>query len=145
MLPLLSLMLTATCGWMDVSDKIPEPLFIEVVGDDYFWFVRYPGADGVLHTADDVHDTTNLHLPVATETSIAITSRDYLYTFGLPSLGLNQVAVPDLMFGLEFSFDEVGTYQLEGDQMCGFSHESLVGEVIVQEKEEFVRWLRLRN
>ena len=122
--------------------RIPSPLPIEVVGDDYYWFVRYPGADGQLHTQDDVEDTTNLHLPVATETHIKITSRDYLYTFGLPSLGISQVAVPDLMFGLEFTMNSVGTYELEGDQLCGFSHESLMGEIIVQSREDFINWLR---
>ena len=137
------LLLAALAGCDQPADyPIPNPLPIEVVGDEYYWFVRYPGADGQLHTADDVHDKTNLHLPVATETHIQITSRDYLYTFGLPSLGLNQVAVPDLMFGLKFSVDEVGTYQLKGDQLCGFSHESLMGRVIVQSREDFTTWLR---
>lgn len=138
--------LFALAGCDQSSDyQIPSPLPIEVVGNDYYWFVRYPGADGKLHTADDVHDTTNLHLPVATETHIQITSRDYLYTFGLPDLELNQVAVPDLMFGLKFSMDRVGTYQLEGDQLCGFSHESLMGRVFVQSRDEFTAWLRTQQ
>ena len=31
------------------------PLVIEVIGDDYYWHLRYPGPDGVLHTEDDIN------------------------------------------------------------------------------------------
>ena len=118
------------------------PLVIEVTGDDYYWHLRYPGPDGVLHTEDDIRTVGDLHLPAGKTAEIKLTSADYLYLFALPELELSQVAVPDLSFSLVLKVDNERTYRLEGDQMCGFSHDSLMGSVFVQSKQEFEDWMQ---
>ena len=118
------------------------PLVIEVIGDDYYWHLRYPGPDGVLHTEDDIRTVSDLHLPAGETAEIILTSADYLYLFALPELELSQVAVPDLSFSLVLKVDNERIYRLEGDQMCGFSHDSLMGSVFVQSKQEFEDWMQ---
>ena len=118
------------------------PLVIEVIGDDYYWHLRYPGPDGVLHTEDDIRTVSDLHLPAGETAEIKLTSADYLYLFALPELELSQVAVPDLSFSLVLKVDNERIYRLEGDQMCGFSHDSLMGSVFVQSKREFEDWMQ---
>lgn len=118
------------------------PLVIEVTGDDYYWHLRYPGPDGVLHTGDDVAAVSDLHVPAGEAVEVRLTSADFLYLFALPELGLSQVAVPDLWFSLSLQPDAERNYRLEGDQMCGFSHDSLMGTVYVHSPHDFDDWMR---
>ncbi len=118
------------------------PLVIEVTGDDYYWHLRYPGPDGVLHTGDDVAAVSDLYLPAGEAAEIRLTSADFLYLFALPELGLSQVAVPDLWFSLPLKVDMEKDYRLEGDQMCGFSHDSLMGTLYVQSRRDYDDWMR---
>jgi cytochrome c oxidase subunit 2 len=117
------------------------PLVIDVTGDDYEWHIRYPGADGAAGTDDDVVTLRHLHLPEHTPVTLRLHSADYLYTFGLPHLDLKEIAVPDLVFTLEFETAAAGAFELRGDQMCGYTHPSLIGRVIVEPPSQFVRWL----
>ena len=118
------------------------PLVIEVTGDDYYWHLRYPGPDGVLHTLDDVAAVSDLHVPAGEAVEVRLTSADFLYLFALPELGLSQVAVPDLWFSLSLQPDSERTYRLEGDQMCGFSHDSLLGTLYAHSRRDFEDWMR---
>ena len=120
----------------------PEPLHIQITGEEYTWQFRYPGSDGVLHTDDDITKPgQELHLPLGPAVEIELTSRDYIYTFALPHLDLHQVAVPDLTFTLAFTPQTSGVFAFVGDQMCGFEHESLNGRVVIESPAAFVDWL----
>jgi len=112
-----------------VSDSLPTSvLAIEVTGEEYNWYFRYPGRDGVLGTDDDQHSVQDLFLPENTNISLKLTSNDYVYTFALPDLDLREVAVPGLSFELQFRTNCGQTLQILGDQLCGFAHETLIGK-----------------
>lgn len=119
----------------------PTPFMIDATGAEYRWHIRYPGRDAQLYTPDDVSSLRDIHLPVHTTVQIQLQSTDYLYIFSLPHLGLTQIAVPDMMFSLEFETDSVETFDLQGDQLCGFSHPSLMGKIIVESRQDFEAWL----
>jgi len=120
----------------------PDPLIVEVTGSDYQWQLRYPGADGQLHTPDDIHAVRHPHVPVHTKTIFQLNSHDFLYTFAVPKLNLNEIAVPDLTFTIEFTVDKVGEIEFQGDQFCGYTHPELSGTLIVESQEEFEAWLK---
>ena len=69
------------------------------------------------------------------------TSDDYIYNLALPHLGLKEIAVPDLSFAIEFTADETGTFDLLGDQMCGYDHPELLGKISVDSHAGFNAWL----
>ena len=85
---------------------------------------------------------SDLHVPAGEAVEVRLTSADFLYLFALPELGLSQVAVPDLWFSLSLQPDSERTYRLEGDQMCGFSHDSLMGILYVHSRNDFDDWMR---
>lgn len=127
---LLFLLSSASCDM--ISDLSPtNVLAIEVTGDEYNWYFRYPGRDGVLGTDDDQHSVQDLFLPENTDIVLKLTSKDYLYSFALPDLDLREVAVPGLSFELQFRTEGDQTLQILGDQFCGFAHETLIGKVHV--------------
>jgi len=41
---------------------------------------------------------------------------------------------------MTFETDSVGTYELLGDQLCGYAHRSLLANLIVQSRAEFDAW-----
>jgi len=135
--------LAPACGVpADPVYTVPDRLEIEVVGDAFHWEVHYPGPDGRLGTADDMIGAQDVHIPSTAHATIHLRSRDYIYTFALPHLGLKEIAVPDLEYSLEFEAGKAGRYELRGDQMCGYTHPDLIGTLIVESPEEFLDTLR---
>ena len=125
-------------GGAAVAEK---PLVIDITGSEYRRHYRYPGPDRELGTADDILRLGDLHLSINTPVAFQLKSEDYIYTFKLPHIDQIKMAVPEMVFTLEFTPDSLGTFVLEGDQMCGFSHESLKAKVIVETVEDFAVWL----
>ena len=125
------------CGQPDRQDSI----VVEVTGDEFNWYFRYPGPDGVLGTGDDRHSVQDLFLPANSAVDLKLKSNDYLYSFALPDLGMEEIAVPGLDFGLQFTTQNERTLELLGHQFCGFAHESLIGKVYVRRSgDDFYDW-----
>ncbi|MFT7626069.1 MAG: cytochrome c oxidase subunit 2 [Myxococcota bacterium] len=131
--------LLLSCGGCESAD--PEPYTVEMTGRDFHWTVRYPGEDGRLHTADDRLGDSELHLPSQSPVRIRLKSADYVYTLDLPDLGLREMAVPDVEFSLNFRTGQPATLRLRGDQMCGYAHATLFGELIVEPRAQLDAWL----
>ena len=113
-----------------------DSIVIEVTGDEFNWYFRYPGPDGVLGTSDDRHSVQNLFLPDSSRVKLKLKSNDYVYSFALPALELEEIAVPGLDFELRFTTGDEKTMQLMGDQFCGFAHETLIGVVYVRNQND---------
>ena len=124
------------------NHQVPDSLTIRVTGGEFEWHVHYPGPDSEFGTADDVEAKQDLHVPVGTEISVELDSEDYIYRFRIPEFGVNEMAIPDLHFSAQFRPDSVGNYALRGDQMCGFSHSSLLGRVYVHSRLDYYAQLK---
>ena len=137
---------TAPLPFLPKSEPVKEasipagPMVIDVTGSQFQWHIRYPGPDGEVDSDDDRHTIRHLHVPVGTRVTLRLHSTDYVYTLSLPHLELREIAVPELTFQLEFDADQVGTFELRGDQMCGYQHPDLIGSLVVQERSEFAKW-----
>jgi len=116
-------------------------LTVLVTGHEFQWHIRYPGPDGRLETNDDIHAPRHLHLPANVQVKLMLASKDYVYSLGLPHLQLKEIAVPDLSFSMEFDTDDVGVFDLLGDQMCGYTHPDLVATLTVESPSDFNAWL----
>ena len=42
---------------------------------------------------------------------------------------------------MTFETDSVGTFDLLGDQLCGYAHRSLIANLVVQSLADFDAWL----
>ncbi len=79
-----------------------------------------------------------LHVPSGVPTRLHLRSKDFIYTLHLPGQDERQVAIPDLEFDIFFTEADEGEYPLRGDQMCGFSHKSLIGKLYVESEAKFL-------
>ncbi len=118
-------------GACDRASTGPASVIVDVTGEDFNWHFNYAGDDGLTGTADDRTSLRYLYLPANTDVTLNLHSRDYLYSFALPDFGQSSIAVPDLDHSLKFKTGAPGIYALRGDQFCGFSHKTLMGEVRV--------------
>ena len=119
-----------------------KSIVVEVTGDDFNWHFHYPGIDGQFGTEDDMHSVRNLYLPDNASVTLKLHSNDYLYSLSIPDIEKQEIAVPDLEYVMQFKTSEKNTWELKGDQFCGFSHESLIGNVYVrnQYEDNFYDW-----
>jgi cytochrome c oxidase subunit II len=128
------------CGSTNSQPRL-DSIVVEVTGDEFNWHFRYPGFDGILGTSDDQHSVQNLFLPDNSKVTLKLKSKDYVYSFALPTLDLREIAVPELDFELQFNTSDKQTFQLLGDQFCGYSHKTLIGEVYIRDQNNgFYGW-----
>ncbi len=143
--PVLLTCVLATLAGCGRPPSVQQGLTVEITGVDYNWHIRYPGEDGELGTPDDVWTLRHLHLPADTAIELKLLSRDFLYNFWLPDRKVYEIAVPDVPMGASFDSGQAREAELLGDQMCGFSHEDLIGELVIERAEDFERWLQAQR
>lgn len=127
-----------------VSEPPPAPTNLpwEIVltGNAFQWEITDPGRDGKLGTDDDLHLAPPLRLPANTPVRILLRSRDYLYTFQVPIEGMQQIAVPDQTYSMEFDPGTPRITEFRGDQFCNNAHNALSGTLMIQDWREYRRW-----
>lgn len=130
-------------AWAEV--KIDKPArhdaLVEVVARQFEWRVRYPGQDGKLGTADDIHSVNEMHVPVDSTILVELKSMDVLHDFFLPNLRVKQDAVPGKMIPVWFTATEIDEYDLVCAELCGWGHYKMKGRLIVESRADFDRWL----
>jgi cytochrome c oxidase subunit 2 len=123
---------------MDPPDMAPT---VEVTGRQFEWRLRYPGADGELHTPDDVLGVNELHVPVGEELLLVIKSEDVLHSFFLPNMRLKQDIVPGMKQMMWFKCTQTGKFDIVCAELCGWGHYKMKGQVTVESRADFDAWL----
>ena len=113
--------------WFKVTDEAPKGhATVEIVGKQFNWLIRYPGADGALGARDfrkindannvlglDWNDNKNMddivaqngemHLVVGRPVKLIIGSRDVIHDVGLTHFRLKMDAVPGIVTTMWFT------------------------------------------
>jgi len=128
--PALALVVLVVIGlknWFNVTDKAPEgSMVVQVMGKQFNWLIRYPGADGILGKTDFrlMDDATNvmgldtsdiaakddiiiqngeLHIVKQHNVQLVINSRDVIHDVGLPHFRMKMDAVPGITTTMWFT------------------------------------------
>jgi cytochrome c oxidase subunit 2 len=137
---------------------------IEVVGQQWLWNFRLPGADGRLGTADVrnvavenalglnpddpagqddiVIEGGELHLPVGTPVKVLLRSIDVLHDFYVPEFRAKMDLVPGLVTYFWFTPTRTGTFEILCAELCGTGHSQMRGTVIVDTEDDYQEWLQ---
>ena len=67
---------------------------IEVMPQQWAWNFRYPGADGVFNTADDVVTMNEMWIPKGRPVFLNLKAKDVIHSFYLPNFRIKQDAIP---------------------------------------------------
>jgi cytochrome c oxidase subunit 2 len=102
---------------------------------------------------DDIHVASTMHLVVNKPVKLIIHSQDVIHDVGLPHFRMKMDAVPGipttLWFTPKYTTEEMKvrtgnsnfTYEISCDQICGKSHFSMRGVIIVERQQDFDQWL----
>ncbi len=118
------------------------PIVVRVTGHEFFWKFRFPGPDGNFDTTDDTRVEKELHLPRNRDVTFFVTSDDYVYTLSIPGLQVRHIAVPELIYTVEFTPNDTGRFDILADPLCGerLWHDEYMGSVVVESESEFESW-----
>lgn len=148
---------------LHLSGGEPQPLVVEVVGEQFAWNVRYPGPDGVFGRTDarlfdpatnplglvaedpaaedDVVSVNEVVVPVDRPIEVRLGSKDVLHSFFLPAMRIKQDTVPGLRVPLRFHPLRTGEFEIPCAELCGLGHYRMKGLLRVVTQEEFETWL----
>lgn len=150
--------------YADYVNPPPDALVLEIVGQQWQWRYRFPGADGKLGASDarfvnganplgldpddpaaqqNVVVTGNeVHLPLNKPVKVLARSHDVLHDFFVPQFRARMNIVPGQVSSFWFTPTQPGRYEAMCAQLCGVGHPNMRGTVIVEEPALFAAWLK---
>jgi cytochrome c oxidase subunit II len=111
-------------------------LRIHVTGEQYWWRVRY-----LREGQAPIELANELRLPLDQPAQIELESRDVIHSFWVPSLGGKVDAIPGRKTRLRLHSSRIGRFRGACAEYCGTSHAWMAFWVVVQEPNDFERWL----
>jgi cytochrome c oxidase subunit 2 len=145
----------------------PAAMQVEVVGEQFAWYFRYPGEDatfgltkltlisaaeanplGIDPTDSKGRDdivTSQLVLPAGREVDLTLRALDVIHGFSVPEMRLKQNAVPGETEHIHFTPETPGDYAVLCTQVCGLGHYRMQAVLRVLPPAEFETWLQKRE
>ncbi len=146
--------------YVTVPDEATE---IEVLGKQWEWAYRFPGADGQLGTSDVrlINDDNpfgvnpddpngqddilvefeDLHLPLDRPVKVLLRSIDVLHDFYVPEFRAKMDMVPGLVTFFWFTPIRTGKFDILCAELCGSGHYAMRGNVVIEEAADYEAWL----
>jgi cytochrome c oxidase subunit II len=106
---------------------------IEVIGNQWFWAVRYPGTRAV--TANEIH------IPVGTPINVVGRTNDVIHSFWVPRLNRKIDLIPGRTNRVLLEADAPGVYRGQCSEFCGFQHAHMALYVFADPPARFRSWL----
>ena len=149
--------------WFQFVTVPEDATEVEVVGQQWSWSFRLPGADGKLGTADNrlisddnilginpedpygqddiVIDGDDLHLAVGQPVKMLLRSVDVLHNFYVPEFRAKMDMVPGMITYYWMEPTRVGTYDVLCAELCGTGHAYMRGTVLIDTDEDYALWV----
>jgi cytochrome c oxidase subunit II len=137
---------------------------VEVLGQQWQWSYRLPGADGVLGTSDSqlinfdnpfgvkpddpngqddvLIESDELHLQVDRPVKMLLRSIDVLHDFYVPEFRAKMDLVPGVVTYFWVTPTQTGTYDVLCFELCGVGHHTMRGTVVVDEESDYKAWMQ---
>ena len=154
-----------TGAQVDWAGPAPAALKIEVWGEQFEWYFRYPGPDnrfGPVHfdlmrdstgnylgldperdpaSRDDIV-TATLGIPVNQPIELILRSKDVIHSFFVPELRVKEDSVPGMEIHIHFTGTRTGRYQIMCGRLCGLGHYNMHATLVVMTQHQFEAWLQ---
>ncbi len=86
-----------------------------------------------------------LVVPVDRKVRIITTADDVIHAFFIPSLGVQETAVPGFVRDTWFRVDKIGTYYGQCSQLCGKEHSYMPIQVKVVSQVDYTAWVGVKK
>lgn len=143
-------------------DPPRDAIELEVLGQQWQWHYRFPGADSKLGTSDARFVSTanpfglnpadpagqddflvagnEVHLPLNRPVKVLLRSHDVLHDFFVPPFRARMNIVPGQVSTFWFTPTVRGRYEAMCAQLCGVGHANMRGYVVVEDEAVFQAW-----
>ncbi len=150
--------------WDEFITVPKEAKVVEVMGRQWSWAFRFPGADEKLGTVDTKYisdenpfglnprdpngqddllvDESELHLPIGKPYKLLLRSTDVLHDFYVPQFRAKMDLVPGLVTYFWFTPTKIGEFEILCAELCGVAHSDMRGSVYIEEEADFQEWLQ---
>jgi cytochrome c oxidase subunit 2 len=114
-----------------------EALPIEVIGQQWWWRVRYLDERGrrAFETANEIR------IPVGRPIELRLTSADVIHSFWVPNLAGKLDMVPGRENRLRLQADRPGVFRGQCAEYCGGAHALMAMHVVAEEPAAFDAWV----
>lgn len=129
--------------WHHIKLELPEnpDAELRIVGQQWAWTFQHPGPDGLLDTPDDIFKVDELHVEVGKTYQFKLEATDVLHSFSVPVWRIKQDAIPGRSITGWFQPTEVGVFDVQCAEICGFGHGVMAADVMVETAEEHAAWV----
>jgi cytochrome c oxidase subunit II len=110
----------------------PDPLVIDVTGQQWVWTFTYP-TQGV--------ESDQLVLPVNRPVVFKVTSYDVIHSFWVPEMGIKVDANPGMTTTTSTVPDRLGIYHVRCAELCGLLHADMETNATVVSTNDFDTWV----
>jgi cytochrome c oxidase subunit II len=114
------------------SEPPKGSLEIFVTGKQWMWKAEHP---------EGQREINELHVPLGRPVKLTMTSEDVIHDFFVPAFRVKKDVLPGRYTSLWFEPTQVGTFQLFCAEYCGAFHAGMIGSIVVQQPDEYERWL----
>jgi cytochrome c oxidase subunit II len=150
-------------AWYQFVTPPEDATEAEVLGQQWAWSFRLPGADGKMGKADtknmtpenpfglDPNDPNgkddllilggDLHLPIDRPVKVLMRSMDVLHNFYVPQFRGKMDMIPGSVTYYWFTPTRTGTFEVLCAELCGVGHHAMRGFVVVDTAEDYQTWL----
>lgn len=118
----------------------PAHLVVEIVGQRYWWELRYRNLDGT-----EMVTANELHVPQGRRVELRLRATDVIHSFWVPALQGKLDLVPGKTNVTWVQGDRVGTFPGQCAEYCGIQHALMRLLVVVQPPGEFDAWLEAQR
>jgi len=144
-----------------------DAMILEVLGQQWQWRYRFPGAGGKLGGTDarfvtgqnpfglDPADAAGqddvlvmgneVHLPLNRSVKVLLRSHDSLHDFFVPQFRARMNIVPGQVSWFWLTPTQAGRFEAMCAQLCGIGHPTMHGYVVVEEEAAFKAWLAAQS
>jgi cytochrome c oxidase subunit II len=120
----------------DTDVPAADALRIEVIGEQYWWRVRYPAE----REHPDVATANEVVLPVGRPVTFSLSAADVIHSFWIPNLGGKVDMIPGRANRLSFTAERPGIYRGVCAEFCGDQHARMAFDVVALEPAAFEAW-----
>ncbi|OJU13002.1 MAG: cytochrome c oxidase subunit II [Alphaproteobacteria bacterium 64-11] len=109
---------------------------IEITGHQWWWEVRYLGAD----PARQFTTANEIHIPVGQPVRLKLDSGDVIHSFWVPQLAGKMDAIPGQTNETWIEADKPGVYRGQCTEYCGLEHARMGIVLVAQTPADFQKW-----
>jgi cytochrome c oxidase subunit II len=110
---------------------------VEVVGQQWWWSVRYPDAADPTKSFETANE---LHVPVGRPVLVKLRSADVIHSFWIPQLAGKRDLIPGSLTTLVLRADREGEWAAQCAEFCGVEHAKMGFVVVAESPERFAAW-----